>query len=170
MEEPERIFAPDGALEGMLKARKAGKVNFIGFTGHKSPEVHLHMLDVAFKNNFRFDTVQMPLNVMDMHYNSFTKMVLPVLVRHNIGVLGMKALGGGAILRSGVVTAQECLRYTMSLPTSVVITGCDSIAILQQALDVARKFRPMTQDERTELLMRTAAVAGNGRFELYKAR
>jgi predicted aldo/keto reductase-like oxidoreductase len=169
MEEPEQIFAHDGALEGMLRARKAGKVNFIGFTGHRSPEVHLHMLDVAFKNNFRFDTVQMPLNVMDMHYNSFTKLVLPVLVRHNIGVLGMKTLGGGAILRSGVVTAQECLRYAMSLPTSVVISGCDSIAILQQALDVARKFCPMTQDERSELLMRTAVVGGSGQFEPYKA-
>lgn len=168
MDDPEKIFAPGGALEAMLKARKAGKVRYIGFTGHKSPEIHLHMLDVAFKNNFIFDTVQMPVNIMDAHYNSFTKLVLPELVQRNIGVLGMKPMGDQVILRSGVVKAPECLRYAMSLPTSVVITGCDSIAVLQQALDAARKFRPMTEDERTALLARTAPVAGSGQFELYK--
>ena len=168
MDDPEKIFAPSGALEGMLKARKAGKVRYIGFTGHKSPEIHLHMLDTAFKNNFTFDTVQMPLNVMDAHYDSFTNLVLPVLVQHNIGVLGMKPMGAQVILRSGVVGAPECLRYAMSLPTSVVITGCDSMAILQQAIDVARNFHPMTDDERAALLARTAPVASDGKFELYK--
>ncbi len=168
MEDPEKIFAPAGALEGMLKARQLGKVRYIGFTGHKSPAIHLHMLDTAFKNNFTFDTVQMPLNVMDAHYDSFTNLVLPVLVQHNIGVLGMKPMGAQVILRSGVVKAPECLRYAMSLPTSVVITGCDSMAILQQAIEVARNFRPMTDDERKELLARTAPVASNGQFELYK--
>ena len=168
MEDPERIFAPAGALEGMLKARQLGKVRYIGFTGHKSPAIHLHMLDTASKNNFTFDTVQMPLNVMDAHYDSFTNLVLPVLVQHNIGVLGMKPMGAQVILRSGVVEAPECLRYAMSLPTSVVITGCDSVAILQQAIEVARNFRPMTDDERTALLARTAPVASNGQFELYK--
>ncbi len=168
MDDPEKIFAPSGALEGMLKARKAGKVRYIGFTGHKSPEIHLHMLDTAFKNNFTFDTVQMPLNVMDAHYDSFTNLVLPVLVQHDIGVLGMKPMGAQVILRSGVVTAPECLRYAMSLPTSVVITGCDSMAILKQAIDVARNFHPMTDDERAALLARTAPVASNGKFELYK--
>jgi uncharacterized protein len=168
MDDPEKIFAPGGALEGMIKARRAGKVRYIGFTGHKSPEIHLHMLDIAFKNNFLFDTVQMPLNVMDAHYDSFAELVLPVLVQHNIGVLGMKPMGAQVILRSGVVNAYECLRYAMSLPTSVVITGCDSMAILQQTINVARNFRPMTNEERTALLARTAPVARNGRFELYK--
>ena len=168
MDDPEKIFAPGGAFEAMLKVRQAGKVRYIGFTGHKSPEIHLHMLQVAFKNSFTFDTVQMPLNVMDAHYDSFTKLVLPVLVQHNIGVLGMKPMGSGVILQSGAVQAPECLRYAMSLPTSVVITGCDSMAILQQALEVARSFQPMTPDERTALLARTAPVASNGKFEPYK--
>jgi uncharacterized protein len=168
MDEPREIFASGGALEGVLKARTAGKVRYIGFTGHRSPEFHLHMLDTAFKNNFMFDAVQMPLNVMDAHYDSFAKLVLPVLLQHNIGVLGMKPLGGHAILRSKIVNAPECLRYAMSLPTSVVITGCDSMVILQQALNVARGFRPMTREERTALLGRTAPLAGKGEFEPYK--
>ena len=152
MDEPQRIFAPGGAIESVIKARKAGKVRFIGFTGHKSPEIHLHMLDTAFKNNFMFDTVQMPLNVMDAHYDSFAKLVLPVLLQHNIGVLGMKPLGGQAILGSRVVNASECLCYAMSLPVSVVITGCDSMVILQQAVNVARGFRPMAHAGQTALL------------------
>ena len=168
MDDPEKIFAPAGALEGMLKARQAGKIRYIGFTGHKSPQIHLHMLEVAFKNNFTFDTVQMPLNVMDAHYDSFTNLVLPVLVQRNIGVLGMKPMGARVILSSGVVSAPECLRYAMSLPTSVVITGCDSMAILQQAIEVAHTFHPMTEEERALLLERTAPVAGVGKFELYK--
>ena len=168
MDDPEKIFAPGGAFEAMVEARQAGKVRYIGFTGHKSPEIHLHMLDAAFKHDFTFDTVQMPLNVMDAHFDSFTARVLPVLVQHNIGVLGMKPLGGAVILRSGVVTAPECLRYAMSLPTSVVITGCDSMPIVQQAIDVARSFRPMTEGERVALLNRTAPVASAGKFELYK--
>ena len=168
MDDPEKIFAPGGALEAVIKARRTGKARYIGFTGHKSPEIHLHMLDIAFKNNFIFDTVQMPLNVMDAHYDSFAKLVLPVLVQHNIAALGMKPMGNQAILRSGVVNASECLRYAMSLPTSVVITGCDSMAILQQAINVALSFRSMTDEERTALLVRTAPKAGNGEFELYK--
>jgi predicted aldo/keto reductase-like oxidoreductase len=168
MDDPEKIFAPSGALEGMLKARQAGKVRYIGFTGHKSPEIHLHMLDTGFRNSFTFDTVQLPLNVMDAHYDSFAKLVVPVLVQHNIGVLGMKPMGAQIILRSGVVNAQECLRYALSLPTSVVITGCDSISILQQAIDAARNFRPMTGDERAALLARTAPVANHGKYEIYK--
>jgi uncharacterized protein len=167
-DDPEKIFAPGGALEGMIKARTTGKVRYIGFTGHKSPEIHLHMLNIAFQNNFLFDTVQMPLNVMDAHYDSFAKQVLPVLVQHDIGVLGMKPMGDQVILRSRAVTASECLRYAMTLPTSLVITGCDSMTILQQAINVARTFRPMTDEERTALLARTAPLAGNGEFEPYK--
>jgi predicted aldo/keto reductase-like oxidoreductase len=168
MDDPEKIFTPGGALEGMIKARTTGKVRYIGFTGHKSAQIHLHMLNIAFQNNFIFDTVQMPLNVMNAHHDSFAKLVLPVLVQHDIAVLGMKSMGGQAILRSGAVTASECLRYAMTLPTSLVITGCDSMAILQQAIDVARTFRPMTDEERTALLARTAPLAGNGEFEPYK--
>lgn len=168
MNDPEKIFAPGGALEGMIKARTIGKVRYIGFTGHKSPQIHLHMLNIAVQNNFMFDTVQMPLNVMDAHYDSFAELVLPVLVQHDIGVLGMKSMGDQVILRSGAVTASECLRYAMTLPTSLVITGCDSMAILQQAINIARTFRPMTDEERTTLLARTAPLAGNGEFEPYK--
>jgi predicted aldo/keto reductase-like oxidoreductase len=168
MDDPEKIFAPGGSLEAMVRAREAGKVRYIGFTGHKSPEIHLHMLDTAFRHGFTFDTVQMPLNVMDAHYDSFANKVVPVLVAHNIGVLGMKPMGSGIILKSGAVTAPECLRYAMNLPTSVVITGCDSMAVLQQAVDAARGFRPMTEGERTALLARTEPVAAAGRFELYK--
>jgi predicted aldo/keto reductase-like oxidoreductase len=168
MDDPEKIFAPFGALEGMLKARQAGKVRYIGFTGHKSPEIHLHMLDTASRNNFIFDTVQMPLNVMDVHYDSFEKLVLPVLAQRNIGALGMKPIGAQIILQSGVVDAQECLRYALSLPIAVVITGCDSMPILHQALNAAHNFRPLDESERTALLARTAPLAGNGKYELYK--
>jgi uncharacterized protein len=167
-DDPEKIFAPSGALEGMLKARRAGKVRYIGFTGHKSPEIHLHMLDTASRNSFTFDTVQMPLNVMDAHYDSFEKQVLPVLAQHNIGALGMKPMGAQVILQSGVVDAQECLRYALSLPVAVVITGCDSLPILQQALHAARSFRPLAENERAALLARTEPVANNGKYELYK--
>jgi predicted aldo/keto reductase-like oxidoreductase len=133
----------------MLKARQAGKVRYIGFTGHKSPEIHLHMLDTASRNNFTFDTVQMPLNVMDAHYDSFEKLALPVLAQRNIGALGMKPMSAQVILQSGVVDAQECLRYALSLPIAVVITGCDSMPILHQALNAARNFRPLDESERT---------------------
>ncbi len=118
----------------MLEAKKAGKVRYVGFTGHKSPDVHLKMLHTAASHQFRFDTVQMPLNVMDAHFESFQQKVLPVLVADNIGVLGMKPMGDPFILQSNTVTAVECLHYAMNLPTSVVITGCDSIEILPQAL------------------------------------
>ena len=168
MYDPEEIFAPGGAIEAVLEAKKAGKVRYIGFTGHKSPDVHLRMIKVASDNGFKFDTVQMPLNVMDAHYESFEKKALPVLVANRIGVLGMKPMGSGIILKSGVVTPQECLRYAMSLPTSVVITGCDSIPILEQALQVVRTFTPMSEEERSALLARTAQAAENGRYEHYK--
>ena len=166
--DPERIFAPGGGLEAIVKAKQAGRVRYIGFTGHKSPEIHRHMLEVADQHNFTFDTVQMPLNVMDAHFDSFEKIVLPILVRKNIGVLGMKPMGSKVILDSNAVTAVECLHYAMSLPTSVVITGCDSMDILQQALKVAREFQPLTDTERTALLAKTVAPAKNGQYELYK--
>jgi aryl-alcohol dehydrogenase-like predicted oxidoreductase len=152
----------------MLEAQKAGKVRYIGFTGHKHPDIHLHMLEVARAHDFHFDTVQMPLNVMDAHYESFGRKVLPVLVQEKIGVLGMKPLGSGWILKSQTVEPVACLHYAMSLPTSVVITGCDSLEILNQALTAARTFRPLDEAQVTELLAKTAPVATEGKFEGYK--
>jgi predicted aldo/keto reductase-like oxidoreductase len=167
-DDPHRIFDAEGANAALLEARKAGKVRYIGFTGHKDPRIHLHMLEVAKENGFSFDTVQMPLNVMDAHYRSFEKLVLPELVKHNIGVLGMKSMANGIILKSGTVTPVECLHYALSLPTSVVITGCDSIELLDQALDAVRTFRPMTVPQREALLSRTRAAAARGEFEPFK--
>jgi uncharacterized protein len=168
MNDPERIFASGGGMEATVKAKQAGKIRYIGFTGHKSPEIHRHMLEVADQHKFLFDSVQMPLNVMDAHYHSFEKMVLPILVQKNIGVLGMKPMGDKVILRSKAVTPVECLHYAMSLPTSVVITGCDSVDILQQALKAAREFKPLDEAQRTALLAKTAAPAKNGEYEQYK--
>lgn len=168
MNDPERVFAPGGAIEGLIRARQAGKVRYIGFTGHKSPEIHLHMLDLADRHGFRFDAVQMPLNVMDAHFDSFAQRVLPVLLRKDIGALGMKPIGDSVILRSRTVSAVECLRYAMSLPVSVCITGCDSLPILEQALGVAQGFRPLGPEERSALLARTAEAGARGEFERYK--
>jgi uncharacterized protein len=166
--DPDRIFAAGGALEAVLEARKAGKVRYIGFTGHKSPDIHLKMLATASAHQFTFDSVQMPLNVMDHHFNSFEAKVLPVLQEQNIGVLGMKPMGDPFILHSKTVTAVECLHYAMNLPTSVVITGCDSLKILQQALDAARGFQPMGKQEVVALIAKTARAAQSGEFEKYK--
>jgi len=166
--DPDRIFAAGGALEAVQEAKKAGKIRYIGFTGHKSPDIHLQMLATAAKHGFTFDAVQMPLNVMDAHFNSFEKQVLPVLLKNDIGVLGMKPMGDHIILESKTATPVECLHYAMNLPTSVVITGCDSLAILQQALDAARGFRPLDSSQVAALLAKTAKAAEAGQFELYK--
>lgn len=166
--DPARIMGSGGGMEAVLEAKKQGKVRYIGFTGHKSPDIHLKMLETAFAHQFTFDAVQMPLNVMDAHYNSFEKKVLPVLVKHGIGVLGMKPMGDAIILRSKAATPVECLHYAMSLPTSVVITGCESMSILQQALDAARSFKQMTREEVAQLLAKTASPGARGEYELYK--
>ena len=166
--DPARIMGAGGGMEAVLEAKKQGKVRYIGFTGHKSPDIHLKMLETAFAHQFTFDAVQMPLNVMDAHYNSFEKKVLPVLVKHGIGVLGMKPMGDAIILRSKAATPLECLHYAMSLPTSVVITGCESMSVLQQALDAARGFKQMSQEEVAQLLAKTAPSAVKGEYELYK--
>jgi len=168
MTDPERIFGPDGGMEAVLAAQKAGKVRYIGFTGHKNPAMHLHMLETTDKHNFHFDAVQMPLNAMDAHYESFGQKVLPVLVKKEIGVLGMKPMGAGLILKSQTLTPVECLRYAMSLPTSVVITGCESVADVQQALMVARNFQPLTAEETKTILAKTELAAKNGQWEGYK--
>jgi aryl-alcohol dehydrogenase-like predicted oxidoreductase len=167
-EDPHRLFDEQGANAALIEARDAGKISFIGFTGHKDPHIHLHTLEVAKENGFEFDTVQMPLNVMDAHYRSFEKMVLPELVKRNIGVLAMKTLANGMILKSKTVTPIECLQYAMNLPTSVVITGCESMEDLEQALTAARTFRPMSDEEVRSLLGKTATAASRGQYELFK--
>jgi len=168
MNDPERAFAKGGIVEALQAAKKAGKLRYIGFTGHKDPAIHLHMLETARAAGFAFDAVQMPLNVMDAHFKSFEQHVLPVLRARNIGVLGMKSMGAGDILKSGVVTAEECLRYSLSLPTSVVITGIDSRQVLEQDLKLARNFVPLSDAERQSLLARTAPAAKDGEHELFK--
>jgi predicted aldo/keto reductase-like oxidoreductase len=167
-EDPDRIFAADGAIEAFLEAKQAGKLRFIGFTGHKDPHVHLYMLETAARHNFQFDTVQMPLNLMDVHFRSFQQLVLPELVKKNIGVLGMKSMGAGVILESKTVTPMECLHYALNLSTSVVITGIDKMEILDQAAEAACTFRPLSKGEVQKLVAKTTAVAGSGKFELFK--
>jgi predicted aldo/keto reductase-like oxidoreductase len=168
MEDPDRTFAEGGAMEAFLDAKKAGKIRYIGFTGHKDPLVHLRMLEVAAKHDFHFDAVQMPLNVMDAHFRSFAHHVLPVLVKEGIGVLGMKPIASGAILKSKTATAAECLQYAMSLPTSVVISGMDSMDVLKHHLEVVQKFEPLTDEQTTALLQKTAEAAAEGKYELFK--
>ncbi len=167
-EDPHRIFDEDGANAALSEARQAGKLRYIGFTGHKDPRIHLYMLDVAKQQGFKFDTVQMPLNVMDAHYRSFEKLVLPELLKQKIGVLGMKSMANGLILQSNTVSPIDCLHYAMNLPTSVVITGVDSMKILDQAFEAARTFRPMSKAQVKSLLAKTAKAAARGEFELFK--
>jgi aryl-alcohol dehydrogenase-like predicted oxidoreductase len=167
-EDADRIFDAEGAHAALLDAQKAGKIRYIGFTGHKDPHIHLHMLTVARDCGHTFDTVQMPLNLMDTHYRSFERLVLPQLVTNGIGVLGMKSMGNGVILKSGTVTATECLHYALSLPTSVVITGIESMERLDAALEAARSFRRLDKTEMDELRARTATAAVRGAFELFK--
>jgi aryl-alcohol dehydrogenase-like predicted oxidoreductase len=167
-EDPHRIFDPDGANAALVRARDAGKIRYIGFTGHKDPRIHLYMLEVAQQNGFVFDTVQMPLNLFDVHYRSFGKLVLPELVKAGIGVLGMKSMANGILLKSNTVTPVECLHYALNLPTSVVITGIDSMEILDQAFEAARTFRPMSEAELKPLLAKTATAAATGKFEPFK--
>ena len=167
-EDPDRIFTEGGAQEAVLEAKRSGKVRYIGFTGHKDPHIHLYMLDVAERHGFEFDTVQMPLNVMDAHFRSFGKLVLPRLVEKKIGVLGMKSKGDHVILKSGAVKPLDCLHYALNLPTSVVITGIDSQQILDQAFEAAKTFHPMSQEKVAELLSKTEKLASQGQYELFK--
>ncbi|HEY2732987.1 MAG TPA: aldo/keto reductase [Polyangiales bacterium] len=168
LEDPARVFAPGGTLEAVMAAKRAGKLRYVGFTGHKSAAIHRKMLETATQHDFEFDTVQMPLNVMDAHDQGFEQSVLPLLLQRDIGVLGMKPMGSGVILKSGRVSAVECLRYALSLQTSVVITGCDSLPILQQALAVARGFQPLRDAEKRALLARTSEAFASKQYELYK--
>jgi aryl-alcohol dehydrogenase-like predicted oxidoreductase len=167
-EDPHRIFDEEGANAALVEARKAGKVRHIGFTGHKDPHIHLHMLEVAREHGFKFDTAQMPLNLMDAHYRSFGKMVVPELVKEQIGILGMKPMANGIILKSKTVTPIECLHYALNLPTSVVITGVDSMEILDQAFEAARTFQPFNEEQLNALLAKTKQAASRGEFEPFK--
>ena len=168
LEDPDRIFSEGGAMEAMLEAKKAGKVRFIGFTGHKDPYVHLRMLDHARRHDFHFDAVQMPLNVMDAHFRSFTHEVLPVLNREGIAPLGMKCFGDNLILQSNTVKPMECLHYCLNLPIAVQITGIDSPQILDQAIEAAGTFKPLSQAEVAGILERTKSAALEGKFEQFK--
>jgi predicted aldo/keto reductase-like oxidoreductase len=167
-EDPHRIFDEDGANAALVEARQSGKLRYVGFTGHKDPHIHLHMLETAQEHGFRFETVQMPLNVMDAHYRSFEKLVLPELIQDRIGVLGMKPIANGIILKSNTVSPIECLHYALNLPTSVVITGVDRLDILDQAIEAARTYQPMSQAKVNALLARTARAAARGEFEPFK--
>jgi predicted aldo/keto reductase-like oxidoreductase len=171
LDAPDRVFN-DGAWDAMQAAKKAGKVRFIGFTGHKDPLVHLRMLDTAREHSVRFDTVQMPVNIMDAHFRSFTHQVLPRLVSEKIGPLAMKPFGGSflvkEVIRSGVASPIELLHYIMSLPVAVVITGIDSMKILDQALQAVSTFKPLDPGERTAFVARVHDAARHGKFERYK--
>ena len=167
-EDPHRIFDQEGATAALLAARTAGKIRYIGFTGHKDPQIHLHMLEVARRHDFRFDAVQMPLNVMDAHYRSFEREVLPELVRRDIGVLGMKSMANGVLLQSGTVTPVECLHYALNLPVSVVITGLDSMETLDQACSAVESFKPLSGEAVGRLLAKTAQAASEGVYEPFK--
>jgi aryl-alcohol dehydrogenase-like predicted oxidoreductase len=167
-EDADSVFGEDGAIRALLEAKKAGKVRFIGFTGHKDPAIHLAMLESAKKHEFAYDTVQMPINAMDPHYKSFEEQVLPVLKSRGIGALGMKSMGSGELIKSGVVKAEECLRYSLSAGTDVVITGIDDEKILDQAIAIATNFTPMSEGERMALLARTKDAGSAGKWEVFK--
>jgi aryl-alcohol dehydrogenase-like predicted oxidoreductase len=163
--EPDLIFSAGGAIEALETAKQQGKVRFVGFTGHKDPAIHLRMLS----HNFPFDTVQMPLNCFDGTFQSFETQVLPEAIRQGIAPLGMKSLGGGGeFVKHGAITAQEGLRYAMSLPVATTISGMDSLEVLEQNLGVARGFKPMSKEEMATLRERVRSVAADGRYELFK--
>lgn len=168
LEGPDLVFAEGGAWEAVAAARQAGKIRYVGFTGHKDPLVHMRMLDVARVKGFRFDAVQMPINIMDAQFRSFQNGVLSRLVEEDIGVLAMKSMGDGVILKSNLVEPIECLHYAMTLPISVVITGIDSMPVLEQALKAARTFTPLTEEKISDLFSRTREAAKSGRYELFK--
>lgn len=166
-EDPDRIFAPGGAMEGALEAKKAGKIRYIGFTGHKDPLIHLRTFEVAKQNGFTWDTVQMPVNVMDAHFRSFAKQVIPVAQQTNTAVLAMKVFGGGVILQSSTVTPIETLQYAFQQKVAVVITGMESMERLDQAF-AALHAKPLSDTQMASVLAKTHDVAMTGRYELFK--
>ena len=168
-DDPDRVFAEGGAMEGFLEAKMAGKVRHIGFTGHKDPRIHLQMLHVAEERGFHFDSCQMPLNVMDAHFRSFAHLVLPYLVANGIAVLGMKTFGDSVLFKSGApLTPIEMLHYSLNLPTSVVINGMESQRDMDQAFAAVASFKPMAKAQVAELLGRSRPYALDGKYELFK--
>jgi aryl-alcohol dehydrogenase-like predicted oxidoreductase len=168
-DDPDRIFADGGALEALVAAKQAGKVRYIGFTGHKDPRIHLYMLEVARRHGFLFDTVQMPINAMDAHFRSFSHEVVPELVNLNIGILAMKTMGDGVLLKTGApLSAIDYLHYAMNLPVSVVITGIDGDKILDQAFEAMKAFKPMSADQVAALVGKTRPYATDGKYEFFK--
>jgi predicted aldo/keto reductase-like oxidoreductase len=168
LDDPDVIFAPGGAIEAAQEAKRAGKIRYIGFTGHKDPSVHLRMFETADKHSFQFDTVQMPINVMDAHFRSFLNGVAPVAQQHGTAILAMKTFGDPYILQSNTVTPLEALHFGLNSPASVVITGIDSPAILEQAFQAVQSFRPMDRQQVATILAKTKEAAMTGRFELFK--
>ena len=172
-DDPDRIFSEGGSMEAVLAAKEAGKIRFIGFTGHKDPRIHLYMLEVAHRHSFHFDTVQMPINVMDAHFRSFSQLVVPEALRQNVAVLGMKCFGSGVLFKSNVlkdggITPVECLHYSLNLPISVQITGINSKMLLDQAFDAVRSFQPMDEAAVAALIAKSEPAALNGEYELFK--
>ncbi len=168
-DDPDRVFAEGGAMEAFVEAKQAGKLRYIGFTGHKDPRIHLQMLAVAAERGFHFDSVQMPLNVMDAHFRSFAHLVLPYLVEHGIAALGMKSFGDSVLLKSDApIKPIEYLHYSLNLPTSVVITGIENRRDLDQAFEATRTFQPMDKERVAELLTRSRPYALDGKYELFK--
>ena len=168
-DDPDRIFAEGGAMEAFIEAKQAGKLRYIGFTGHKDPRIHLQMLAVAAERGFHFDAVQMPLNVMDAHFRSFAHLVLPYLVEQGIAVLAMKTFGDSVLLKSKApIQPVEYLHYSLNLPTSVVIAGMENQRDLDQAFEAIRTFQPMDKAQVAELLARSRPYALDGKYELFK--
>jgi predicted aldo/keto reductase-like oxidoreductase len=167
-DDPDRIFNEGGSMEAVVAAKQAGKIRFIGFTGHKDPHIHLYMMEVAQKHGFHFDTVQMPINIMDAHFRSFSQLVVPQAIKHQIGVLGMKCFGSGVILKSGVVEPLDCLHYSLNLPISVLITGINTPVLLNQAFAAVKSFQPMDETSVAALISKTENAALNGKYELFK--
>jgi aryl-alcohol dehydrogenase-like predicted oxidoreductase len=167
-DDAERAFAPGGAIEAMIEARRAGKVRFLGFTGHKDPAYHVHMLEVAAAHRFTFDTVQMPINVMDAHFRSFAQRVIPVAQQAGTAVLAMKTFGSGYIIDEHPLDPIEMLHYSLNLPVASVVTGIDSDAILDQAIRAAETFAPLDPERVAAMLAKTEARARSGATERYK--
>ncbi|WP_422930692.1 aldo/keto reductase [Singulisphaera sp. PoT] len=164
--DPDWIFDVEGAIHTGLKAVREGKVRYLGFTGHKDPSIHLKMLSEPYD----WASVQMPLNVMDVHYRSFQKHVLPELNRRGIGCLAMKSLGGsGQIVSKAGIPVEEALRYVLSMPISTLVSGIDSMKVLEQNLKIVREFTPLQDQERQQIEAKTIKLAGDGRFELFKS-
>jgi aryl-alcohol dehydrogenase-like predicted oxidoreductase len=172
-DDPDRIFNEGGAMEAVVESQKAGKVRFIGFTGHKDPHVHLYMFEVARQRRFHFDTVQMPINIMDAHFRSFAQLVVPEAMKQKTAILGMKCFGSGVMMKSNVisnnaVTPLECLHYSLNVPVAVQITGINSKMLLDQAFAAVKSFKPMDESELATLLAKSEQDAVNGKYELFK--